>query len=320
MSAANILSQFNDQGFVVIKNVFNLERDLKPLISDYSNLIDDLADRLYAEGRLTSSFRELPFGERIVKLISESDASWYQHFDISLPLSNVSEETPIHLSEAVFNLLRNPRLLDAVEMFMGPEIYVNPVQHVRIKPPERIVSTAQQNTLVVRTEWHQDQGVILPEADETRILTVWLPVMDATEENGCLTVVPTSHRNDLITHCPGVQLHIPGSLLSSLGPSAVPVPMKAGSVLFMHQRTVHASLSNLSNAIRWSFDLRYQPIGLPTGRPAFPGFIGRSRKHPEAELSDYRVWRKLWIDARKRLAQQTLPSFHRWSGDGPLCA
>jgi len=40
----------------------------------------------------------------------------------------VGEDTPIHLSEAVFNFLRNPRLLDAVETLIGPEIYSNPIQ------------------------------------------------------------------------------------------------------------------------------------------------------------------------------------------------
>ena len=47
----------------------------------------------------------------------------------------------------------------------------------------------------------------------------------------------------------------------------VPVPMRPGSVLLLHRLTEHSSLSNLSDGIRWSFDLRYQPVGQPTGRP-----------------------------------------------------
>jgi phytanoyl-CoA hydroxylase len=320
MQSAEILSQFDERGFVVIKNLLDPQRDLQPLITDYSDLLSELVEQAKKEGRLTSDYRDLPFSQRFAKIFSELDGSWYQNFDITLPQSKIDENTPIHLSEAVFNLLRNPRLLDAVEMFIGPEIYVSPVQHARIKPPEKLISAAQQNAIIIRTAWHQDQGVILPEADETKILTVWLPVMDATEENGCLCVVPGSHRRDLITHCPGVQLHIPDPLLTNLARAALPLPMKAGSVIFMHRRTVHASLENRSNAIRWSFDLRYQPVGLPTGRPAFPGFVARSRKNPESVLNDYRVWGKLWEDARKRLARQSLPSFNRWSSDSPACA
>lgn len=66
--------------------------------------------------------------------------------------------------------------------------------------------------------------------------------------------------------------------------------MSTGDVLFMHRLTKQGSLPNRSDDIRWSFDLRYQPIGLPTGRPLFPGFVARSRQHPEQETTDWREW------------------------------
>ena len=43
---------------------------------------------------------------------------------------------------------------------------------------------------------------MLEEADEATILTVWIPLNEATIENGCLQVFPRSHRDDLIDHCP----------------------------------------------------------------------------------------------------------------------
>ena len=46
------------------------------------------------------------------------------------------------------------------------------------------------------------RGVIISDADESDILTVWLPVIEATEENGCMVVVPGSHRAGLVPHCP----------------------------------------------------------------------------------------------------------------------
>ena len=36
------------------------------------------------------------------------------------------------------------------------------------------------------------------EADDTEIITVWFPLRDATEENGCLAVVPRSHQEGLV--------------------------------------------------------------------------------------------------------------------------
>ena len=96
--------------------------------------------------------------------------------------------------------------------------------------------------------------------------------------------------------------------------------MKPGSVLFMTRDTIHSSLPNRSNKVRWSFDIRYSPIGQPTGRPLFPGFVARSRSRPESVLTDPKVWSRLWSDARSRLADQENPLFNRWSEDTPGCA
>jgi hypothetical protein len=84
---------------------------------------------------------------------------------------------------------------------------------------------------------------------------------------------------------------------------------------------LHSSLPNVSNEIRISFDLRYNPISQPTGRSAFPGFVARSRRAPEAELRDAAEWARRWMTARDRLADlgQDLP-FNRWSATDPVCA
>ena len=46
------------------------------------------------------------------------------------------------------------------------------------------------------------------------MLTVWFPLMDTDAENGCLQVIPGSHRGEVLTHCGGVQgLNIPSTIL-----------------------------------------------------------------------------------------------------------
>ena len=102
----------------------------------------------------------------------------------------------------------------------------------------------------------------------------------------------------------------------------VSLPMRAGSVLLMTQRTVHSSLENQTHDdVRISMDLRYQPIGQPSGRPAFApaGFIARSKAHPETELHDAAVWARNWLDVREQLAEDS-PVFNRWRSDGEACA
>jgi phytanoyl-CoA hydroxylase len=306
---------FNEQGYLVVEDVFDPILDLDPVVAEYAALLDELTARWHAEGKLPSTFSDLPFAQRFGRVLNEApvDLNVMSHFDISLPFEGVREDTPIHLGPQTFGLLRNERLLDVVEQVIGGEIYSNPIQHTRIKPPEReLPAHLQASSLLAKTDWHQDQGVHLPEADATHMLTVWLPLTDATEANGCLKVIPRSHLRGLVTHCLRPGARIPDELLEG---EPTPLPVKRGGVLLFHHLTKHASLTNTSDGIRWSFDLRYQPIGQPTGRPAFPGFIARSRQDPSQAVTDWQEWAKLWLSTRSRLAQiEDAGKFTRWTG------
>lgn len=315
------LKTFDEHGYVVVKGLLDPETDLDPIIREYAGVLDNLANEPYAEGTISSTYADLPFGERVTKIYGESGKVHAQYFDFSLPQGGVKEDTPMWVGPAVFRTLTNSRLLDAVEQFIGPEIYSNPVQHVRIKPPEHLTPVNPDTGLVQLgiTPWHQDNGVVLPEADDTKMLTVWFPLTDASIEQGCLCVIPDSHRHGLMHHCPGNWgLEVPDSIFGKS--EAIPLPMRRGDVLFMQKLTVHSSLSNRSNEIRWSFDLRYNPTGQPTGRGAFPGFVARSKTHPESELRDPAGWERLWQDARFAMAHGVDRPFNRWSKDHPVCA
>jgi phytanoyl-CoA hydroxylase len=321
LSAAQV-RQFEEQGYLVVEHVLDPAQDLDPIIEEYKGVLDNLAHDLYARGEIRSTYADLPFSERVIRIYAESGQVHAQYFDFSLPQGNVQEDTPLWVGPAVFTALRNERLLDVVESIIGPEIYSNPVQHVRIKPPERLtpVDPSTGQVQLRATPWHQDNGVVLPEADETEMLTVWFSLLDAPIESGCLEVVPYSHREGLLVHCPSdAGLHIPDTLLRRQ--DARPIPMRRGSILLLHRKICHASLSNVSDQIRWSFDLRYNPIGQATGRGAFPGFVARSRSHPESELRDPAAWAQLWYDARHRLAVENYNQpFNRWNSEHPVCA
>jgi phytanoyl-CoA hydroxylase len=315
------MRQFEEQGYVVVDDVLDPEKDIQPIIDEYTTLLDTLTEQWCAEGRLTSTYRDLPLVERLTKIL-QSGVSYGRHFNIALPQVKITEDTPIHLGPAVFNMLIHPRLLDAAEEIVGSEIYCHPIHNIRLKPPERYIPTELwDNGMVTATPWHQDQGVILAEADQSQILTIWLAITDATAENGCLSVVPGSHRDDLVPHCLSstAGLHIAPKFVPL--DQAIPVPVKRGSMLLMHSKTMHSAQPNRSDTLRWSFDLRYSPIGHATGRPVFPGFVARSRQHPETELHDWTVWRDLWLDTRSRLAaESSVRKFNRWDLDGPGCA
>ena len=327
------VAEFDEQGYLVVENVIDPEEVLDPMIEEYAGVLDRLADELFRAGEISSRYEELPFGDRITKIYAETGRVHSQYFDFSLPFSGVTPDTPFWTGPAVFNAFTHEPLLDAIESLIGPEIHSNPVQHVRIKPPEKYLPKNDLgNPIIGATAWHQDHGVVIEEADETNMLTVWFPLLDAPLEKGPLKVVPGTHKGDLLTHCldyigNGQQFLGARQIPEKLFPEdrAVAVPLDRGSALFMHKRTVHSSLPNVSEEIRWSFDLRYNPTGEPTGRPLFPGFVARSRAHPETELRDADKWTEMWEDARARMSTvnqngQEDHKFGRWSTDHPDCA
>ena len=313
--------RFESDGFLLVEDVLDPRQDIERVLDEYAAVLDEIACRLWAQGVISSAYAHLPFAERLIQVCAESGRALPQDFDFSLPQSGITHETPIHVGPGVFGLLTSPRLLDLVEDVIGPEIYSNPVQHIRMKLPKRAIPQGFTNGLVTQIPWHQDNGVIMPEADEATILTVWLPLTSATVDNGCLQVIPLSHHNGLEAHCPGGNVHIPDAFVPV--ERALPVPMRPGSVLLMTQRTIHSSLDNVTDdQVRISMDLRYQPIGQPTGRPAFAsaGFVARSRAHPELVLKDPSEWARRWLSLRDELAEREKPTFNRWSAEAAVCA
>ena len=319
------LEHFAERGYVVMRGLLDPAGDLQPVVDEYSTLADLLAEGWLRDGKLSSYDSRQPLPDRLHHLLRETGGSCFQYFEISLPMDRICEDTPIHLGPAIFGLLKNPRLLAAVETLIGPEIYANPVQHTRIKPPEHQFPRDSQQCLTSRTFWHQDLGVIAEEADHSNIVSAFIPFTETTVENGCVIVVPGSHKGGLAHHCRTVSAN--GIPEASVG-DWLPMIMKPGDVLFLDKLTQHASLANLSGAVRWSFDLRFGPVGQPTGRPWFPGFVARSKAHPEQELSDYEAWVKSWHEARSMMAaNRELPKFTRWPWDPrnparecPVCA
>ncbi|HAH14720.1 MAG TPA: hypothetical protein DCL45_01430, partial [Chloroflexi bacterium] len=140
------LERFREQGYLVVEGIFDPVADLDPVVAEYSALLDTLSDEWVANGTIKRDYRELPFAERLAGVLNEAGPSGFQPFDISLPFNGVTEETRIHLGSQVFGLLRNERLLNVVEQFIGPEILSNPIQHVRIKPPSRLLGKEFRNT------------------------------------------------------------------------------------------------------------------------------------------------------------------------------
>lgn len=302
------IEHFRNHGYLVVENVLD-DTLLQSIRAEYTTLLDTLIAGwgMPLEGAT--------FAEK-VSAAYEAGHEWFQPMDISLPGGRIEADTPMHFGPAVFDMVTAPRLLDMVEDLIGPEITSNPIQHVRIKPPERVLDKDEVRGHVGGTDWHQDRAVALEEADQTDMVTVWLAITDATVENGCLQVV--ANETELLPHCPQRQTSIADGFIDKS--KAKPLPVKAGGAVLFHPMTPHASLPNISDGIRWSFDLRFNKTGQPTGRSHFPDFVARSRKAPDTELRDWKKWKAMWEDARAELARAPHIDIHRWSSDAPVCA
>lgn len=313
------IAQFRTDGWLVVEDALDPAR-LAAVRAEYEGLLDRLCAGWTAEGRLPplrpgTGPDGAGFFEKL-RAAYEAGCDWFQPMDISLPGGPIAADTPFHFGPAVFEMVRAPRILDVVESLIGGEITSNPIQHVRIKPPAARLRPDEARAHITRTDWHQDRAVALESADDTDMVTVWLAITDATVDNGCLQVIPGLP--GMLAHCPLGQTAIPARMLDTA--RAIPLPVKAGSAILFHPLTPHSSLPNVSNRFRWSFDLRYNRTGQPTGRDHFPGFVARSRANPSSELTDWRAWAGMWEEARTRLAQQDHIPIHRWTSESPACA
>jgi ectoine hydroxylase-related dioxygenase (phytanoyl-CoA dioxygenase family) len=140
--------------------------------------------------------------------------------------------------------------------------------------------------------WHQDKSY-WPDANANPVITVWLPLVDANLENGCLHIMPRTHRQKVLSwhkeNTTGTgYTEVDFDHLGSEH-EAVPLPIKAGGAILFNDRCIHMSTPNRSNQVRWSLDLRYQPTDQDPMPQHGVGFLARSYRFPErvATLADW---------------------------------
>ena len=310
------IKKFETEGYLVVPDLMPTNI-CEQVNTEYTDLLNSLYEGWFAEGLVQTPGGELDFWGKLLSAY-QAGCDYFHPMDISLPGDRIIADTPFHIGPAVFNMLTAVPLLDVVEQLIGPELTSNPIQHVRLKPPSVKLDLAEARAHITATDWHQDRAVALEDADQTDMVTVWLAMTDATVENGCLQVQPQTSGQTILPHCARSQTGIADGFLNES--SAVPLPVKAGGAVLFHPLTPHASLANVTDGFRWSFDIRFNATGQPTGRSHFPDFVVRSRAHPETELSDWRVCKAQWEEARARLAAVPHIDIHRWSADTPYCA
>ncbi|HZO91732.1 MAG TPA: phytanoyl-CoA dioxygenase family protein [Chthonomonadaceae bacterium] len=260
---------FEEQGYVVVPGVVD-EASLEPVRRAIAKAVEREAQKLYAEGRITSLYTEAPFTRRLAAM----------HRETGEELGIWNNEV---FSRAVYDLLVYPPLLDVVESLIGPEITVNGDYWVRPKLP---------GGKLITYPWHQDSAYYGPASIPIPILTVWVPLIDVDEHNGCLKVIPGSHQWGQRPMRSEEPFLVPVEDVETMGQPPITLPMRVGDVVILSRFTFHGSLRNHSEDVRWSIDLRYSPTGYDMAWlfDRFPGFVARSRRNP-ASVDSWEAWR-----------------------------
>lgn len=274
LTAAQV-REYDDQGYLILPGLLD-ESDQAPVRAALTEMVDSIAADLIADRLIEDPLVEEPFPTRLARLFDnlgnkEFVAYMEQHWRDRIP--------------GYYTLMTNPKILDAVESLIGPEIFANPVYNVRPKVP-RIAAGA--------VPWHQDKSY-WPDANSNPVITVWLSFVDATLENGCLHVIPRTQKKKVLTYhtetysgTDYTELDVKHLRLMNEG-RAVALPIKAGTAILFNDRLVHCSTPNNSDHVRWSVDLRYQPTDQDPMPQHGVGFLARSRRHPDrvATLADW---------------------------------
>jgi Phytanoyl-CoA dioxygenase (PhyH) len=164
------------------------------------------------------------------------------------PVAQSLGHTHTHFRWA-YDLATHPRILDAVEDVLGPDILVWTVSIFPKYPRDPGFIS-----------WHQD-GTYWG-LDSTRVTTAWVALTDSTIDNGCMRVVPGSHRQAILPHR---DTYAPDNRLSRgqeievevSEDDAVDVMLRAGEMSLHHVNIIHGSNPNPSDGSRIGFAPRF---------------------------------------------------------------
>jgi ectoine hydroxylase-related dioxygenase (phytanoyl-CoA dioxygenase family) len=206
------------------------------------------------------AFERLIHGEKLeyyVKVLRDAvdrsrDVAGDAHWTFELDANGI--ERPEHILHKIqgvcvavpeiLELAREPVIVDKVESLLGPDIDLFGTKFFPLLPGGG-----------TSTHWHQDNFYFDTWADD--IVTCGIYLEDTDRENGCLKVIPGSHKDGPQTHHrnPGTY----GSWVEVDESRAVHLEIPGGTVLLFSANLLHGANPNRSNRSRYSTAWHYIP-------------------------------------------------------------
>lgn len=221
-------------GFLLVRQAIP-PADLEPLRACIHRQVGIYANEMFSDGKIKDPFPNLPFGQRLAALHRENEIrlrSWNQPA----------------LGPELHQLIQHPGIVDALEPLLGPNISFNGDYHLRPKMPDSELTAFPL---------HQDSQYYGKQSRHAHIITVWIPLVDVDEVNGCLYLIPGSNAWELIESKRDKNMNMRSFQDPEERGTPVPLPMKKGDILLFSNMTFHGSKVNHTDEVRWSIDIRY---------------------------------------------------------------
>lgn len=168
------------------------------------------------------------------------------------------------------SLLRSrfyPRAARIARDLLGPKCRFK-TDHILLKPARH----------GARTPWHQDDAFRDPRLVTTEI-SIWLPLQDVDDRNGCLRFISGSHRGGLREHRPlggDRRAHGLETVSDFDRTQSVACPLAAGGCTIHGGLTVHGADPNFSDRPRYAYVLVFElPPRWAPGQASHPWLEGR---------------------------------------------
>ena len=177
--------------------------------------------------------------------VAEADVKWRSHGYAHSPWFN--------------ELIRHPRILDAVEDLIGPDILV--------WTSTFFIKEAQSKTFAA---WHQDGAFFGLDPHEQ--VCAWVALTDASREAGCMEMLSSTGRPRMLHHeAKGIRNSINRAGQTIVEPFDKRTPtamaLKAGEFSLHHELAVHRSAPNHAAHRRVGIGLNYLPPHVKVNSP-----------------------------------------------------
>lgn len=192
------------------------------------------------------------FSSQMLNHLEQNIDTYIESFGVPYPETGLMGISNLQIqSKIIESFITDKKLVKLVTRLIGHQIKVLWSLSLYKKPGGKADFT-----------WHQDNSYV--EIEPKEYITCYVPISNISEKNGCLWVLPGSHKQGLLKHnqtkC-GNQCYFGTD-------KGKPLPLKKGSILFFSSLLIHRSSPNISETTRKAFSINYSSVhavNTPTG-------------------------------------------------------